>query len=302
MSFYYRKICTFAGCMRIFCKISVLLLTLLALEACDAKSGYRAGDEKIASVGGAYLYRSELAAVMPNGVVDADSVSYAKSFISKWIVEQLKQQEAEALFSESESDIDKMVEEYRRSLLVRRLDRYYLEAEPCGEISEKDIEEYYDANKTNFRMSQSMVKGEIFAVDESFSGRDKMVQGFGASQGESREDFEELCRKNNLLHLQFEEWVPFADFQSNLPLLRSSNHEKMLESRGVQKIHYDKTYYYFRISQVLKEGDVMPLGMASENIRQILINRHNADVLRRQEEKIMENAISSGHARLYDEK
>ena len=46
----------------------------------------------------------------------------------------------------------------------------------------------------------------------------------------------------------------------------------------------------------------MPLEMASENIRQILINRHNAEVLRRQEEKIMENAISSGHARVFDEK
>ena len=97
------------------------MLTLLALGACVNKFGYRAGDERIASVGDAELYRSDLAAAMPSGVVEADSVNYAKTFISKWIVEQLKQQEAEALFSDSEADIEKMVEEYRRSLLVRRL-------------------------------------------------------------------------------------------------------------------------------------------------------------------------------------
>ena len=288
--------------MRVFCKILVLMLTLLALGACVNKFGYRAGDERIASVGDAELYRSDLAAAMPSGVVEADSVNYAKTFISKWIVEQLKQQEAEALFSDSEADIEKIVEEYRRSLLVRRLDRYYLEAEPCGEISDKDIAEYYNANKSNFCMTQAMVKGEIAAIDESYRRREQMVQWFGSSNSEQHKDFVELCRKNNFPYLNFEEWVPFAEFQCNLPLLRSSKHDKMLENRGVQKIHYDKTYYYYRITHVLREGDLMPLEMASENIRQILINRHNAEVLRRQEEKIMENALSSGHARVYDEK
>ena len=43
----------------------------------------------------------------------------------------------------------------------------------------------------------------------------------------------------------------------------------------------------------------MPLGMASENIKQILINRHRADVIHRQEKHIMDNALSSGHARIY---
>lgn len=302
MSFYYRKFCTFAGCMRIVCKISTLFVALLVLGACRNSFGYRAGDELVASVDDAYLYRSELAAMMPSGVAEADSVTCANAFISKWIVEQLKQQEAETLFSASEADIEKKVEEYRRSLLVQRLDRYYLDAEPCEEISDKDIAEYYNENKSNFRMTQAMVKGEIAAIDDNYRRREQMVQWFGSSQSEQRQDFAESCRKNNFPYLQFETWVPFSDFQSNLPLLRSSNHEKMLENRGVQKIHYNKTYYYFRITQVLNEGDVMPLDMASENIRQILINRHNTEVLRRQEEKMMNNAISLGRAQVYDEK
>ena len=45
----------------------------------------------------------------------------------------------------------------------------------------------------------------------------------------------------------------------------------------------------------------MPLEMAKENIRQILINRHRVDVIHRQEERIMNNALSSGHAKIYGE-
>ena len=81
----------------------------LLLGACNSWLGEKANDEVIASVGKAMLYRSELAASMPSGLDGTDSVSYSQTFISKWIVGQLKLREAEALFSDSEADIEKMV-------------------------------------------------------------------------------------------------------------------------------------------------------------------------------------------------
>ena len=295
---FREKILIFVACMRNSAKI-LISVAALVLGACNSWSGYKADDEMVARVGTNYLYRSELSSSMPSGISAKDSVNYSQAFIEKWIVGQLKQQEAEKLFPQSESDIDRLVEEYRRSLLVHRLDRHYLEAEPCGEITDKDIAAYYNAHKTDFRISQPMVKGEIVAMGDNFRRREQMLKWFESSKAEHREDFMELCRKNNLLHLQFQEWVSFSDFLSNLPLLRNSQNEKLLDNRKVQKIHHDKTYYYFRITNVLKSGDTMPLGMASENIKQILINRHRADVIHRQEKHIMDNALSSGHARIY---
>lgn len=256
----------------------------------------------IARVGTTYLYRSELAVSMPSGIAAQDSINYSKTFIDKWIIEQLKQQEAEKLFSTSESDIDRMVEEYRRSLLVHRLNRHYLEGEPCTEITDKEIAAYYNLHKSDFRISQPMVKGEIVAIGESFRRREQMVKWFSSSKKEHREDFTELCRKNNFLHLQFEDWVLFSDFLSNLPVLRTSRHDELLGDRKVQRVHQNKTYYYFRITTALRVGDTMPLDMAKEDIRQILINRHRVDVIRRQEERIKSNALSSGHAKIYGTK
>lgn len=282
-------------------KIAVIVMALV-MGACNSWSGFKADDEMIARVGTTYFYRSELASAMPSGIAAQDSVNYSQAFIEKWVLGQLKQQEAEKLFSQTESDIDKLVEEYRRSLLVHRLNRYYLETEPCYEITDKDIAAYYASHKSDFRISQPMVKGEIFAMDEQFRRREQMVKWFGSTKESDREDFVELCRKNNFLHLQFEDWVSFSDFLSNLPLLRTSRHDGLLNNRKTQKIQHNKTLYYFRITNVLKEGDTMPLGMAKDNIRQILINRHRAAVIQNQEKKIMNNALSSGHARIYGDK
>ena len=287
--------------MRRFCEISVVALLLSCVWACNSWSGYKADDEMIARVGTTYLYRSELATSMPSGMAKPDSINYSQAFISKWIIGQLKQQEAEKLFSQSESDIDRLVEEYRRSLLVHRLDKHFLEAEPCAEITDKEIAAYYNSHKSDFRISQPMVKGEIFAMDEKFRRREQMLKWFESSKSEAREDFVELCRKNNLLHLQFEEWVPFSDFLSNLPLLRTSKYDGLLNSRKTQKIQHNKTLYYFRIKSVLEVGDTMTLDMVKENIRQILISRHCSDVIHRQEERIKNNAFSSGHAKIYNQ-
>ena len=286
--------------MRRFFEIVTVVLLLACASACNSWSGYKADDEMIARVGSAYLYRSELASLMPSGIVAQDSVNYSQAFIDKWIIGQLKQHEAEKLLSQSQSDIDRLVEEYRRSLLVHRLDRHYLEEEPCVEITDKDITAYYNAHKSDFRISQPMVKGEIFAIGESFRRREQLLKWFESSKSEHREDFVELCRKNNFLYLQFEEWVPFSDFLSNLPLLRTSRYEGLLDSRKTQKIHHDKHYYYFRITNVMKAGDTMPLAMAKDNIKQILISRHRAEVIHRQEERLKKNALSSGHAKIYN--
>ena len=277
----------------------MVVVLLAGGGACTSWSGFKADDEVIARVGTTYLYRSELAATMPSGIEVTDSVNYAQAFISKWMVGQLKLQEAEKIFSQSETDIDKLVEEYRRSLLVHRLDRHYLKSEPCAEITDGDISAYYNAHNSDFRISQPMVKGEIVAISESFRRREQMLKWFESSKSEHREDFAESCRKNNFLHLQYDEWVSFSDFLSNLPLPRTSRHDDMLGNRKVQKIHHNKTYYYFRINSVLNVGDIMPIGMVKENIRQILINRQRADVIHRQEERIMKTALSSGHAKVY---
>jgi len=281
-------------------KIAVFVLVLAVCASCHSRLGFKADDKAVARVGSAYLYHSELASMMPSGMAAADSVTYSKAIISKWVVEQLKQQEAEKIFKDSSRDIDKLVEEYRRSLLVHRLDDYYAEKEPCGEISDKAIEEYYTAHKSDFRVTQPMVKGEVVAMNDNYRRRTQMLDWFESSSEERRKDFVETCLKEKIFHLQFKEWTLFSEFLSNLPLLRTSSHDDLLSNRNTQQIHYDKTYYYYRITDALKVGDTMPLDMAKENIRQILASSHRANVIRRYEEQIESRAFSSGHAEIFE--
>ena len=86
-------------------KIS-FLIALLAMASCRELPDYLLGSDVVARVGRQLLTTEDIAEVLPMGVQGEDSVSYVKNYIDKWLVRQIKIQEANELFPESEHDIE----------------------------------------------------------------------------------------------------------------------------------------------------------------------------------------------------
>ena len=75
---------------------------------------------------------------MPAGLTGDDSLAFTQLYIDKWLVRQLKIEEADQLFSSSEDDIERLVEEYRQSLLMRKVDQYYIDTQMSEDFSDED--------------------------------------------------------------------------------------------------------------------------------------------------------------------
>lgn len=286
--------------MRIWNYISVFVVLLLATSCREASTLF--GYDTVVRVGRNTLSSADIAAAVPKGLSGADSVNYVDSYIDKWIIRQLKLQEAELIFSSSEGDIDRMVEDYRQSLLIRKIEQYYLDKDVDLQITDADIETYYNSHKGDFRLTSAVVKGYIVSFPEKFRRKEWLLQMMRSAKDESGDkfkEFEQVCLKNNFRMVKYEEWVDFSDYLANLPLLRSANHDKRLSERGVQQIHYDATCYAFRITDVLSAGEPMPLFMAKDKIVSILTKRRQGEIIRQNEERIRQNADNNGSIRIY---
>lgn len=283
--------------MKFFKKIAIVAL-LFAASSCR-ETAIIFGPEPVAKVGRKTLSVEEVTAALPKGITGADSLNYVETLIERWIVRQLKLQEAELIFSSSEQDIDRMVEEYRQSLLIRKVEQHYLDTQMNGEITDTDIEEYYNGHKNDFRLSAPVVKGYIVAFPDQFRRREWLLSMMRSPKAEVFKDFEQVCLKNNFRLTKFDEWTDFAEFKSYLPLLRQSAHEELLADRSVRQIHHDRSYYCFRVTDALKAGDTMPLFMARENIVRILTKRRQEEVIRREEERMVGNAEQNGLIKRY---
>lgn len=280
-------------------KIFIILVLSLSVS-CREKSSFFWGDTRVASVGGQNLFLDEIRRALPAGLSQTDSVSFAEAYTEKWILNELKLQEAEKVFSSSEEDIERMVTEYRKTLLVQKIDQYFISSSRNITISDEEIEEYYRLHKGEFTLSSPIVKGEILQIPDKYARKDRLLQLMSSDKEEARKDFEALCDKNNFTRNVFAEWVDFSEFITYLPLANQSKHDNLLLKKGVQKINQNNTLFCFMITDVLKAGEPKPLFMVRDNISRILEKRSKEEIIRSSEQELLNNATAAGRVRKFE--
>ena len=287
--------------MRLVVKI-LLAATAVAMTACRDLPDYLVSDNTVAKVGRKELKINEIMEAMPANVKGDDSVSFVKLYVDKWLVRQLKVEEADDLFSGSEEDIDRMVEEYRHSLLMRKVDQYYVEQQMSPDFTDKDIADYYNTHKADFILDRTLVKGRVLRFDASYRQSKTLMKQMrdAATSQSAAKTLSEICEKNGFeLVDKRSEWVGFNDFLTYLPTAQSQDNEHLLDKTGIQQMDAGGKRYYFDFTSVCRKGNVAPLEVVADNIRRILITQRRSEIIKSHEEQIVSEAMASGHARIY---
>lgn len=287
--------------MRIPAIHSIILAAFAALLAgCGERPSYFAGDTLLAKAGHRELYLQEVVRLMPEGLKGDDSTEFAALYVDRWIKKQLKLQEAEELFSSSADDIDALVEEYRQSLLIRKLDQYYIDSRIDTTFTENEIQRYYNSHLTDFTLNGVLIKGRILRFGDTYRQPRKLMTLMRAVAPGPRKDLADLCAKNGFTLTEYDGWVDFKTFLGNLPVVGARDYTPLLASSDVQQMRDDNSIYYFQITAVRRAGDPQPLEMVRSTIRRILFNRRQSEIIRAREEEMLEKARAERKVRTYD--
>ena len=281
-------------------KTYITICSVLLMMACQELPNYLAGDTTLARAGRKVLRLRDVESVVPRGVTGDDSVALLEVYVDRWVRKQLKLQEAEVLFSSSEEDIARMVEEYRQALLIRKLEQHYVDTGIDTTFTAQEIADYYNAHKADFRLDLPVVKGRIVRFDEEYRQARRLKELMGSSSATDQRDFDDICFKNEFTVNDFREhWVDFNEFLSYLPAVRSQNYNSMLSSTAVQEMRDDRSHYYLKIDAVRREGETVPLERLESTIRRILFNQRQGEVIRRHEEELYTRSVENGDAKIY---
>ncbi len=287
--------------MRRLVKILCAVATLTTVS-CRELPDYLVSDDTIARVGRNELSINEIDNLMPSNLKGDDSVTYVKQYVDRWIVRQLKVEEADRLFSSSEREIDRLVEEYRQTLLSSRVDQHYVEEQSVGDVTDEDIAEYYNTHKSDFVLDRTLVKGRVLCFDKNYRQSKRLMEQMRKAATSQTEDktFSDTCEKNGFLLIDNRsEWVNFADFLTNLPTTRTQDYEPLLDKMGIQQMEANGLRYLFDFTSVCHKGNVAPLEIVSENIRRILITQRRSEIIKKHEELIRSKAMEEGHVSVY---
>lgn len=287
--------------MRRFIKILTLLAVMFSIS-CRELPDYLVGSNTVARVGKKELSTTEIKEAMPAGLTGEDSLAFSQLYIDKWLIRQLKIEEADQLFSSSEEDIERLVEEYRQSLLMRKVDQYYIDDQMSEDFTEEDIAEYYNTHKSDFTLDRTLVKGRIVRLDDDYRQRTKLKEQMKRASSSPSADkaFTDMCEKNNFPIFDHRtEWINLTDFLAYLPIVRQQDYSDLLNTLGVQEMMDNKSRYYFELTSVCSKGNVAPLETVKDNIRRILITQRRSQIIKSHEQAIVSEAFANGHARIY---
>ena len=286
--------------------VSIISLTLaLSVTACrhiPIQMGDSATQDVVAKVDDKTLLSSDIKRDMPKELSSVDSVTFAKMYVENWVLNQLKMRRAEEVLSSHQADIERLVEGYRQSLIMRQLDQYYIDNTIDLEITDKQLSAYYRANSASFKLDHDKVRGVVVKTPKNFRNTATLTTALkGIAKAGNAEEVRALCEKHNL---QFSDlttqWVTYTDFLSNLPTERSSSYTNLLTKSGVQQMSSDSANFYFIIIDIARKGEVAPLECVKEDIRRRLYAERRADIVGRYEAELKRDAIKNGRVTLVD--
>ena len=140
----------------------LLLITLLGCGACKKQHDHK-GKTPLVEVDGNFLYKEDLMSVLPVGLSKDDSILFAEHYIRSWAEEILLYEKA-ANNNPDNVDVEKLVENYRKALIMHTYQQALMNQTLSKEISETELTDYYEKHQELFKVERPLMKGLFIKV------------------------------------------------------------------------------------------------------------------------------------------
>lgn len=275
-----------------------LLTCIFSLSACKTDTS-APGKEVLAAVKGKYLYMNDLKNALPEGLTQSDSIVFAHSFVENWVTDQLMYDVARKNVPDEEK-IDEMVEDYRRQLILAEYQRYLIEDKLNKEISDEEVEAYYNTHADELKLNCNLIQGIYLKVSVNSPQHNQLRSWMALKKETDIEMIEKYSIQNAVAYEYFaDKWTDLNSIMANIPS-RISNVALFLRQNKILEVRDSAYYYMLSIKKFAVAGSRYPEDYAREEIRNRLISQRKVDYLRSFRNDLLNTAIRKKEASVYD--
>ena len=267
--------------------IGIAFLVLLA--GCDyfQKSSK---EVVVAECYGKYLYESDLIGLVPEGTPTMDSIQRVSTFIDSWVRRQVLIHQAENNLSKEVLNLDKQMEEYRNSLIIYTYESQLINQKLDTVVNEDEIAEYYEQNKEDFQLRNTMVRVAYVILEE-----------------DSKEiaDFKKMLSDPDTLMLQnidiqanyyavksfvdVDQWMRLDELTNIIPI-EIFNAESFLKKNEFVCFDMNEYTYMVRFVDYLLEESTTPIEMVRNNIKSVILAQRRQALIDKMQTALYEKA------------
>ena len=166
-------------------------------------------------------------------------------------------------------------------------------------VTNKQLYNYYQINKNNFKTSEDLLQFEYIYFDKDFIDKDEIIKQFKSSEENDKEDLERHLLNFKSYRLQDSTWVTFDFLKKKIPALQTETNEKLLKiSKFIQK-EDSLGVYLVAVKNRLAQNATAPLSYVSPRIKQIILHKRKLELIREIEKTLINDAIKNKNFKEY---
>ena len=244
----------------------------------------------VAECYGKYLYESDLKGIVPEGATIMDSIQRVSTFIDSWVRRQVLIHQAENNLDMEKLDLKKQMDEYRSSLVIYAYESQLINQKLDTVVSDDEIVEYYEQNKEDFQLRNTMVRVAYVILPED---------------SKQNATFQKLLNDRDTLLLQnidvlasyyaaksyldVDHWMRLDELTKIIPI-EIFNAESFLKKNKFVCFDMNEYTFMVRFVDYQLEESISPLDMVSDNIKSVILAQRKKALIDKMQAALYEKA------------
>ncbi len=256
--------------------------------------------EVVARVNENYLYVEDIRSLVGEGVSEEDSTLMVNDFIKRWATQQLLIDKAKFNLSiEQQKEFDELVSNYKNELYSKAYADAMVAKRLDTTFNQSEIEQYYNEHLENFRLNEDLVKLRFINLNTNldFDGTKRKFIRFN---DKDKSELDKISLQFKSYSFNDSVWVSTKSVYNKIVPLNDGNKSQLLKKSNFLQLEDSLEVYLVYVNDVLLRNDQAPLEYAVSTIKQILLNKRKANLVKELEKDITRDAIENRQFEIYN--
>jgi len=271
----------------------IYVLLALVIGGCEDK---QKNVDAIARVNDKYLMADDFLKVLPEGYTKEDSIQLRSIFINHWATHQLLLDKARINIDDSKAEIDVLVENYRRELIIEKYREAVINKLLDTVVTSNDVDQYYQSNKDIYKLNEELVQIRYIHYNKTIKEGKELVKLFKSKKADDINKLNDKRLEFNSFNLNDSIWVSYKAVLEKLPFLPEGENLKKVDflqkedSLGV---------YLVAINRVLNMNEIAPKSYVEPTIKKMILHKRKLDLLVEIEKSLLTDAVKDKNFEVY---
>lgn len=278
--------------------IKFLLVCLVLIGfSCSEDIQTNNGNFLLARVYNKSLYIKDLEGMFPPGTSAYDSSLITNAYTQRWVRDAVLLYEAENNLPK-DLNIDRLVRDYRSSLVRNNYEQVLLEQLMETEISKEELANFYDKNKIQYQLDNPIVKANVVVVPKIISVRDSLKYLWKNATDDNLARLKNICEEYELAHiLDGSKWNEWENLAIYLP--RNISFEEFSRKGKDFSIQDGEFDVWVKILDSKKPQEIPPIEYVEEQLKRMLLLSRKTKLLEEKKEDMFDIAKRKGQIEIF---